>query len=127
MYIALERTRLIFGEYNDAEKKKIENLVGTMDRVFTYEDIDNHRIYLPTGMVDPIKKSFPGVRIEDRSSEYWDYAHIKPINHSAEPRNQLQIDFIKFAIEKAKEKRKVAGVLSPGRIVPILSYMLETP
>jgi len=114
MNVVLERTRLIFSEYTDIEKKKIDDLVATMDKVYTYEDFDNHKIYLPTGMIDPIKKVFPSINIEDKSATYWNYAHIPPVEHDAEPRNQLQIDFIAFVTESAKKKQKLAGILSPG-------------
>ena len=114
MNITLERTRLIFSEYDDVEKKRIEDLVATMDKVFTYEDVDNHKIYLPPGMKDPIHKAFPKISIVDKLSEYWDFSHIAPVEHSAEPRNQLQQDFIKYALDRFREKKNVAGILSPG-------------
>lgn len=114
MEIIKERTRIIFADYNDQEKRTIDNMAATMDTVFTYEDSDNRKIYLPTGMIDTAKRLFPKHSIEDKSAEYWPYAHITPIQHTAEPRNQLQIDFIKFVIECANKKEKLAGILSPG-------------
>lgn len=114
MDITKERTRIIFSDYTDLEKRYIDNLVATMDKVFSYEDTDNRKIYLPTGMIKPIQSVFPKHQIEDKTSTYWDYAHITPVKHSAEPRNQLQIDFIKFVIEQANKKQKLAGILSPG-------------
>ena len=114
MDVALERSRIIFSGYTDEEKKKIEDLVATMDKVFTYEDVDNQKIYLPTGMVEPIKRIFPGLYIEDRSATHWAYETFEEYPHKAEPRNQLQIDFIKFVMEQVGQKRKLAGILSPG-------------
>lgn len=114
MDIVKERTRIIFSDYSDQEKLAIDNMVATMDTVFTYEDSDNRKIYLPTGMIEETKILFPKHNIVDRSSEYWDYAYITPVHHNAEPRNQLQIDFIKFVLDKANKKQKLAGILSPG-------------
>lgn len=112
--IVKERTRIIFSDYSDQEKLAIDNMVATMDTVFTYEDSDNRKIYLPTGMIEETKILFPKHNIVDRSSEYWEYAYITPVHHNAEPRNQLQIDFIKFVLDKANKKQKLAGILSPG-------------
>jgi superfamily II DNA or RNA helicase len=114
MDITKERTRIIFAAYSDQEKRAIDNMVATMDNVFTYEDEDNRKIYLPTGMMEETKQLFPKHKIEDKSSTYWDFAHITPVHHNAEPRNQLQIDFIKFILEQANVKQKLAGILSPG-------------
>lgn len=114
MNITKERTRIIFTDFTDLEKRKLEDLVGTMDKVFAYEDPDDKMICFPTGMEELVKKLFPKINIEDHSKEYWEYANITPVEHTAEPRNQLQIDFIKFVLEQANLKNKVAGVLSPG-------------
>jgi superfamily II DNA or RNA helicase len=114
MNIVHERTRIIFTDYNDQEKKKIEELVATTDKVFMYEDTDNNVIALPTGMLPIISKIFPKNHIDDKSSTYWDYANITPVEHSATPRNQMQVDFINFTIDCAKKKEKVGGVLPPG-------------
>jgi len=114
MHIIYERTRIIFSEYTPQEKHKIDNLVATSDKVFHYEDVDNQKIYLPTGMLNSVKKLFSNTPIEDKSSTHWDYATIQPVEHSAEPRNQLQIDFINYLLEQVKIKKKVAGILSPG-------------
>lgn len=114
MKINVERTRIIFTEFNPAEKQRIDDLVGTMDKVFSYEDPDGKMICLPTGMLDSVKKTFPKVSIEDHSSTYWNYATITPVTHNAQPRNQLQVDFINFVMEEAAKKRKLAGILSPG-------------
>ena len=114
MDIVKERSRLIFTNYNDAEKRHLEDLVGTMDNVFAYEDVDNGIIAFPPGMEDVIRKEFPKIHIEDRSKEYWDYAAIEHVEHNAQPRNQLQIDFIKFVLDNANKKQKLAGILSPG-------------
>lgn len=114
MKIIKERTRLIFTEYTDYEKKRLEDIVGTMDKVFSYEDPDNMIIAFPPGMEDIVRKLFPKIPIEDRSNTYWEYDYITPVEHSAQPRNQLQIDFIKFVLDNANKKNKVAGILSPG-------------
>lgn len=114
MKIIKERTRLIFTEYTDYEKKKLEDIVGTMDKVFSYEDPDNMIIAFPPGMEDTVRKLFPKIPIEDRSNTYWEYDYITPVEHNAQPRNQLQIDFIKFVLDNANKKNKVAGILSPG-------------
>jgi superfamily II DNA or RNA helicase len=128
MKIVKERTRIIFSEYNDAEKIKIDNIVGTEDKVFSYEDIDNHIICFPPGMEESVKKAFPHEKIEDHSKEYWDYATITPVDNNAQPRNQLQIDFIKFVLEQANKKQKLAGILSPGtgKSLPV-NTLIPTP
>jgi hypothetical protein len=110
------------------EKKKIEDLVGTMDKVFAYEDEDNGIIAFPPGMEKWVRATFPNIRIIDNSKSYWDYAAITPVEHNAQPRNQLQIDFIKFVLEQANKKEKVAGILSPGtgKAQPI-STIMPTP
>lgn len=128
MNIVNERTRLIFTDFNPAEKKRIDDLVGTMDKVFSYEDPDGKMICLPTGMLDPVKRTFPRVHIEDHSREYWTHAPITPVTHNAQPRNQLQVDFINFVLEQANKKQKLAGILSPGtgKAEP-LSRKIPTP
>ena len=114
MDIVKERTRIIFTNYTDQEKLEIEELVATMDKVFHYEDKENRVIYLPTGMLEPIQKVFRSIRIVDKSHEYWPFDHIEQIQHTAEPRNQMQIDFIKFTLDNVRDKQKVAGILGPG-------------
>jgi hypothetical protein len=114
MKIAKERTRLIFTDYNELEERQLDDLVGTMDKVFSYKDPDGKMICFPTGMEESVRKLFPKIHIEDRSKTYWDYAAITPVEHNAKPRNQLQIDFIQFVLENANKKRNVAGILSPG-------------
>ena len=128
MDIVKERSRLIFTNYNDAEKRHLEDLVGTMDNVFAYEDQDNNVIAFPPGMESVIKKEFPKIQIVDKSNEYWDYDVIEHVEHNAQPRNQLQIDFIKFVLENAAKKQKLAGILSPGtgKAEPI-STKIPTP
>lgn len=128
MNIIKERTRLIFTEYNDSEKHQLEDLVGTMDNVFAYEDPDNHIIAFPPGMESIVHKTFPKIHIEDKSSEYWEYTYITPVEHNAQPRNQLQIDFIKFVLENTNKHQKLAGILSPGtgKAQPI-STKIPTP
>lgn len=114
MNIEKQRTRIIFTDYNNAEKRVIDDLVGTMDKVFSYEDPDGKMICLPTGMEDSVKKLFPSIPVVDHSSEYWEYAPITPVEHNAQPRNQLQVDFINFVLDNVNKKQKVAGILSPG-------------
>lgn len=114
MNIVKERTRIMFTDYTDLEKRMLEDLVGTEEKVFMYEDPDNKMIGFPPGMEDAVKKAFPKIPIEDRSAEYWDYEAITPVEHNAQPRNQLQEDFITFILKQASQKNKVAGILSPG-------------
>ena len=114
MNILKERTRLIFSDYTDSERKYLENMVASMDNIFMYVDEDKHILGLPTGMEDTIKKTFPNAKFEDKSSEFWPYNRIEPVEHDAKPRNQLQIDFISFLLNCAKEKRKCAGILQTG-------------
>ena len=114
MNILKERTRLVFTDYTDLDRKKIEDLVASIDNVFMYHDPDNKMICLPTGMENTIKKLFKNAKFTDNSSSYWDYARIQPVEHNAQPRNQLQIDFIKFVLDNANKKQKLAGILSPG-------------
>lgn len=116
MEIIHERTRIIFSDFTDQEKRRIDDLVATSDKVFSYEDFNREdpKIYLPTGMLKSVKASFPKIGIIDNSSTYWDFARIAPVAHTAEPRNEMQIDFIKFALEQANLKHKIAGILPPG-------------
>ena len=115
MKIALERTRIIFTEYTDNERTKIEDLVATDDKAFLYEDPDNRMMCFPPGMLDAVKTAFRNIHIEDRSKTFWEPAKIAPVQHNAQPRNQLQIDFIKFLLDNSAKGRKVAGILSPGQ------------
>lgn len=114
MVIRKERTRLLITEFTEEEYKKIENLVAAMDNVFMYYDKYKKLIGMETGMENTIRKIFKNARFIDNSTEYWPYARIEPVEHSAKPRNQLQIDFINFVLENAKKKQKLAGILSPG-------------
>ncbi len=114
MRIVKERTRLIFTEYNELEKHKLEDLVGTDDKAFLYQDPDDKMLCFPPGMYDSVKAMFPKIPIEDRSATYWEYESITPVTHEAKPRNQLQVDFIKFVLENANKKNNLAGILSPG-------------
>lgn len=114
MRIVKERTRLIFTEYNELEKHKLEDLVGTDDKAFLYQDPDDKMLCFPPGMYDAVKSMFPKIPIEDRSATYWEYEPITPVTHEAKPRNQLQVDFIKFVLENANKKNNLAGILSPG-------------
>lgn len=114
MKITEQRTRLIFTEYNDLEKRKIEDLVATDDKAFTYEDPDNHVIAFPPGMKDMVKQAFPKIPIIDETKIYWPFNNINKVIHDMKPRNQLQIDCINFILEWADKKEKVAAVVSPG-------------
>lgn len=115
MRIIKERSRIRFFDYNDNDKKKIEDMVATMDKVFTYEDVDNHYIALPTGMLDPIKKTFPDVQIDDRSETYWEFDNTAPYEFEAEPRNQLQKDCIELILKDFNDHVNCAAILSPGQ------------
>lgn len=128
MEITKERTRIIFTNFSPLEKKKIDDLVATMDKVFSYEDPDGKMICLPTGMEDPVKRLFPYAHIKDNSSKYWEYERITPVEHNAQPRNQLQVDFIQFVLKQANDKKKLAGILSPGtgKMEPV-SRKIPTP
>lgn len=114
MIITKERTRLLFTEYNHSEYIYLENLVASMDNVFMYVDQDKNMIGLPTGMEATVRKIFPKAEFIDNSKEYWPYAKIAKVEHNAQPRNQLQKDFIKFVLDNAKHNQKLAGILSPG-------------
>lgn len=114
MIIRKERTRLLITEFTDEEYKKIENLVAAMDNVFMYYDKYKKLIGMETGMENTLKKIFKNAKFIDNSAEYWPYARIEPVEHSAKPRNQLQIDFINFVLENAKKKQKLGGILGTG-------------
>lgn len=114
MKIVEERTRLIFTEYTDLEKRLIEDIVATDDKAFTYEDPDNHIIAFPPGMKPQVVKAFPKIPIIDHTKIYWEFDRIGNIEHEMKPRNQLQIDCIEFILGCAKNKEKVAAIVSPG-------------
>ena len=114
MNITLERTRIIFTEYTDLERRRIEDLAATEDKAFIYRDPDDKMICFPPGLLSDVKKTFQKIHIEDKSKTYWDYKTIEPVESNATPRNQLQVDFINFLLDNANKKQNVAGVLSPG-------------
>lgn len=114
MKILKERTRLIFTEYNEAEKRYLEDLVASMDNVYMYEDPDGMKLGLPTGMEKSVRRVFTRAEFTDNSSSFWDYARIQPVEHNAQPRNQLQYDFIDFVLENVSKRQKLAGILGPG-------------
>ena len=89
MEIIKERTRIIFSDYNTSEKNAIEDMVATMDKVFTYEDPDKCVICLPTGMENATKRLFPRHNIIDKSKEYWPYNNMENYEINVSPRNQL--------------------------------------
>lgn len=112
--IVKQKTRLIFDDYTDNERRYIENLSSTMDNVFIYLNEEKRRICLPTGMEKSIGKLFPKHRIIDQSNDYWDYDRIPIIEHPMKPRNQLQEDFISYALDKISKQQKIGGILSVG-------------
>ena len=114
MEIIKERTRIIFSDYNTSEKNAIEDMVATMDKVFTYEDPDKCMICLPTGMENATKRLFPRHNIIDKSKEYWPYNNMENYEINVSPRNQLQKDFISFMLDNMNKKQKSAGILSVG-------------
>ena len=114
MVITKERTRLIFTEYTDSEKRYLENMVASMDNIFMYFDPDNNKIGLPTGIEDTVKKAFPKADFIDRSDTYWPYAKTSNVEHSAKPRNQLQIDVIDFIMKNSEKGQKVGCILGTG-------------
>ena len=115
MDITKERSRLIFTNYTREDQQNIEKLVSTMDKIFTYTDEDKRAIYLPPGMETSIRKTFPRYPIEDRSKDCWPAAKAAPeAKEHFEPRNELQKDTIKFALEHANHNRKVGFINSPG-------------
>lgn len=120
MDVTLQKTRIIFKNYTPGEKVALEDLVGTINKAFWYYDPDNEIICIPTGMIDSVMKKFPYVKVKDESKQYWPYATITPVENNAEPRNQLQKDFIAFLLENAKKQQKVAGILSPGEVIHCL-------
>lgn len=114
MQILKERTRLLISDFTSNERKAIEDMVASLDNVYMYYDPDENVIGLPTGMEKHLKNTFKSIKFTDRSSQYWEYEKITPVDHNAKPRNQLQVDFINFVLEKSKDKQKLAGILSPG-------------
>ena len=115
MRIRKERTRLIFTEYTEFEKLKLDKLVGTDDRVFWYNDPDDNFIAFAPGMEETIRQAFPKIPIEDHTKEYWNYAAITPkIEHDIKPRNQLQIDCIKYILDGFNKSQKIGAILGTG-------------
>jgi len=123
MIITLERTRIIVTEYTEVEKRRLERMVSTQDKIFICIDEDFNKIFIAPGLIDEVRERFPKATFIDKSKEYWKYASISPVEHSAEPRNRLQKDFIEYVLKGAKHGKKIAGVLSPGqgKGVPIQS------
>lgn len=114
MVITKQRTRLIFTEFTDSEKKYLEDTVASMDNIFMYIDPDGGVLGLPTGMEKTVKKMFPKAKFIDDSAAYWPYATITPVEHDAAPRNQMQVDCINFILDHAKKKEKLACIIQPG-------------
>lgn len=114
MEIIKQRTRIMFKNYTPAEKTKIEDIAATEDKAFIYQDPDDKMICFPPGLIDVVKKTFPKIRIQDESDTYWEYAYIQPVENNAQPRNQLQKDFIQFVLNNANKKKNVAGILGTG-------------
>src|SRR5699024_5332326 len=107
MDVRIERTRLLFTNYTDTEKRQLQDMVASMDNIFLYEDADKRVLELPPGILSDIKKNFPRAKYTDASNEYWPYERIHPVSHSAKPRNQLQTDFISYLINESKRGNKV--------------------
>lgn len=128
MNIRKERTRLLFTEYTDTEKRQLQDMVATTNTIYLYEDDDKKVLALPTGMEELVKKNFPKSKFVDASDTYWPYKKIHEVHHSAKPRNQLQTDFISYLINESKQGHKVGGILSTGtgKGLP-LSTMIPTP
>ena len=128
MDVRIERTRLLFTNYTDTEKRQLQDMVASMDTIFLYEDADKRVLGLPPGILSDIKKNFPRAKYTDASNEYWPYDRIHPVSHSAKPRNQLQTDFISYLINESKRGNKVGGILSTGtgKGLP-LNTMIPTP
>jgi len=114
MEILKQRTRLLISDYTDREKLKLEDYVARMDNVYLYYDQDKGVIGIPPGFENTLKEKFPNAIFKDDTNSYWAYNTIQPVNHSAEPRNQLQKDFISFAIEHLTKGEKIAGILGCG-------------
>lgn len=114
MEVLKQRTRLLISDYTDREKTKLEDYTAKMDNVYLYYDPDKGTIGVPTGFDKFIKEKFPKAIIKDDLNSYWPYNKIKPVQHNAEPRNQLQKDFISFALENMSKGQKIAGILGPG-------------
>lgn len=123
MEIILQRTRIIFKDFNPGEKVAIEDLVGTQQKSLLFEDPDKGIICIPTGMIDSVSKRFPYIKIKDESKDYWPYEKITPVQNNAEPRNDLQKDFIKCLLENANKQPKVAGILSPGKVITCARFL----
>jgi len=116
MRVIKNRSRLIFSEFTSTERKMIEQLVSTMNNIFIFHDQDKQKMYLPPGVEDSIRKLFPRVAIEDESSEYWPFKKAAPAaDGHFEPRSQVQIDCIDFALKNAKDMYPLLGfILGPG-------------
>jgi len=114
MEILKQRTRLLISDYTDREKERIENYVAKMDNVYLYYDQDKGTIGIPPGFEQSLKEKFPKAIFKDDTNSYWPYNTIQPVNHNAEPRNQLQKDFINFALDKINKGQKIAGILGCG-------------
>ena len=114
MKIIKERSRLIVTEYTEQEKHEIEKIVSTMDNIFLYTDDDKNIVYLPTGLQHIVDDKFK-VKIEDKSKSYWEYNTLtKPEKNGFTPRDQMQIDIIKFTIEHAKNGKNIGIIAPPG-------------
>jgi superfamily II DNA or RNA helicase len=112
--IVKERSRLIFTDYSPTEKRAIEKLVSTEEKIFTFEDPDKQTIYLPTGMEHAVKTQLRHPIVYKTAP--WPAKQAKPSGSGHfEPRNQMQIDAIKFALACAKKLTPLVGfILPPG-------------
>lgn len=114
MKIVKERSRLIVTEYTEQERHDIEKIVSTMDNIFIYTDDDKNIVYLPTGLQKIVEDRFR-VKIEDKSNSYWEYDTItKPEKNPFVPRDQMQVDIIKFTIDNAKSGKNIGIIAPPG-------------
>ena len=114
MEVLKQRTRLLISDYTDREKTKLEDYVARMDNVYLYYDPDKGTIGVPPGFEKTLKEKFKNVTIKDDTNSFWPYSTITPVVHNAEPRNQLQKDFIEFALDNISRGQKIAGILGCG-------------
>jgi superfamily II DNA or RNA helicase len=85
-----------------------------MDNIFIYTDDDKNIVYLPTGLQHIVEDKFK-IKIEDNSKSYWEYNTItKPEKNPFTPRDQMQIDIIKFTIDNTKDGRNIGIIAPPG-------------
>ena len=69
MNITLERTRIIIEDYDENDRRKLERMVSTQDKIFFCVDEDYNKIYVAPGLIDEVKKKFPKANFTDKSKE----------------------------------------------------------